>query len=525
MGVSSVSHEWADGTKTDEYGITTYPDGTWSANGFTHYKNGDIQDPDGNLHHLDGTWVDADGHTHDRDGSWQDDQGFTHYDDGSVTTPQGITVSKDGGSVAFPTQDVTGGAGRTNDDPYAGYTGDSSNADNIYDDIDPTYWSDEYGAQDTSTGDNSSGDGTSNDGHSDDHSDDHPDDIYDDVPTPDEPPAPDNGPSGSTPDPEGGDDERPGLGHHSARAARGRRPAGNGHIGGDDPDNGGGGYGWAHIGAPRSDDGDNGDEKPSLGRHSTEHHTGHGPHLPGSGLQGSTGDSDYVGGGYGWNLHGAPRADTVMPGTGGSTLGFGGGSNVPTGTGGGLTVYSEETGTAPTGGKGKRHGRGRGPAVVGLLAVVSLGALTLYFGGTEPIAPVAPLVVTTTPSGSAAVPPAGPTGLVVAPLQTVVTIDSAPTTTVQSAPVRSSSVPTPPVIITETQTAPTVSVTIPTTSKSVPTTTPGRPAIAAPVISTSPLPTSNPQHRRTTEGVSPHTDSTPRISGDFAPRQRNSDHR
>lgn len=497
MGVTDVSHEWADGT-TRADGITVYKDGTWKADGFTHYKNGDIEDPDGNLHHLDGTWEDRDHNVHNPDHSWQDDEDFTHYDNGSVTTPQGVNVAQDGSSVVFPTQDITGST--DNSDPYSGYVDPSENAADTYDNIDPTYWSDEYGAQ-TSTSDDS----TTTDNTPDDHSDDHPDDIYDDAPVPADPPTPDD-PSGSTPDPDGGGDETPAVGKH-VHAARGSSPGHHGSVGGE-VDGAGGGYGWTHFGAPRSDDGDNGEEKPSLGHRSKAGRAGHGPKLPGSGLQGSTGDQDYVGGGYGWNLHGAPRADVAIPGAGGSVAsvldGGGGGRSAP--PQGGLTEFSE--GTGPADGKGRRPRHRRGRVAFGLLVTaLATGALAGTVGRAgDSVQPAAPLVVASSSTAAPVVIPAMPIPPVVAP----------------TAPTESTAAGTPAPAAPEIGTAPRIlASTVSTGSAPQPTFT-HRSAVIPVVTGTqSPPPTPNQQHHRTAAGA-PHVsiDAAPHVSSDSVPRDR-----
>ena len=311
-----------------------------------------------NSNSRNGTWVDEVGAVHFGDGSVLDPTGvpITINNDGSVTVhlssgdwniqPGGVHVGPDGtihysdGSTFNPdeiysTAPIAGDLGTDDSgiystDPIAGDLGtdtSSTDASDIYD-VTPT--------DDGSTSDD--------DHHSDDTS---------DEPAPADPPAPDDGgpTGGSTSNPDGGDDETPSFGHHS-HGARGSSPAHQGITGGGDSDGAGGGYGWTHFGAPKSDDGDNGEEKPSVGHHSTPSHSSHGPHLPGSGLQGSVDDQQYVGGGYGWNTLGAPRADTAVPGSassvGSALIGGAGSHNLPTGAG--LTVDSAPlpSSSAPT---------------------------------------------------------------------------------------------------------------------------------------------------------------------------------
>lgn len=542
----------------DQDGNTTSPDGqVQTSGGWTINSDGSWTDPDGNTYNTDGTWTDRDGNLHFSDGTWTDKDGVTHYDngdtsfpgpfggsyvyhqDGSWTDPDGTQHNSDGtihtGFTMTPVDttgdavDVVTGAGDVGGDDSNIY--DTSSAEGDLGTSASTDASDIYDVSPTDDG-SSSGDSSSDDSSSDD--DHHGDDNTDDQTAgPADPPAPDDGgpTGGSDSDPEGDGEERPGLGHH-ARPARGTTPAGHGTVASGDTDIAGGGYGWTHFGAPRSDDGDNGDEKPSLGHHSTRHDSGHGPHLPGSGLQGSTGDSDYVGGGYGWNLHGAPRADTAAPGIGDSvgpaTTGLAGQG---ISTGGGLTVDSaplpDGAGPERHSGRRSRYGRARLLVSAGLLLALPLGALALTFGGTQPPdgPTTSPVASTTAAAPTSAIVPRNdsmpiPTPLPQATDQTtppapvVITTQTVPVTTTAT------SAPTP---ADETTTAPTTSAKAPTTTI---TTAPRAPIILPPsVIAPIPVIPVMPNHHSAPGGSTPHvsTDSVPH-NIDGAPRQRTITH-
>ncbi|MUL65192.1 hypothetical protein BOO86_12005, partial [Mycobacterium sp. CBMA 234] len=459
------------GLTLDQDGNTTSPDGqVQTPSGWTINSDNSWTDPDGNTYHIDGTWTDRDGNLHYTDGTWTDKDGVTHYDNGDTSMPGPF-----GGSYIFHQDgswtDPDGTAHNSDGTIHTGFSVDP--VDTNGDSVDVVTGAGDIGGDgsdiyDTSTAEGDLGTNASTDGSdiydvsptddggssSDDH---HSDDTSDQQPA--DPPAPDDGgpTGGSDSNPEGDGEERPSLSHH-ARPAHGGTPAGHGVTGGGDSDYAGGGYGWTHFGAPRSDDGDNGDEKPSLGHHSTKHESGHGPHLPGSGLQGSTGDSDYVGGGYGWNLHGAPRANTAIPGIGSSV------GAVSTGvagqgisTGGGLTVDSAPlpNGAGPErhSRSHARHGRTRWLATAGLLLALPIGALAVTFGGTQqPDSPAtSPVTVTTSAPAPVVVPPSISMPIPTQPQTSDQTTSPAPvaTSTVQAAPV------------TETTTAPTTSAVSP----------------------------------------------------------------
>ncbi|MHA7663005.1 hypothetical protein [Mycolicibacterium sp. HS_4_1] len=546
------------GLTLDPDGNTTYPDGqVQTSGGWTINSDGTWTDPDGNTYYIDGTWTDRDGNLHYTDGTWTDKDGVTHYEngdtslpgpfggsyvyhqDGSWTDPDGTQHNSDGtihtgftvtaGDTTGDAVDVVTGAGDIGGDDSDIYdtssaegdvgTSASTDASDVYD-VSPT-------DDGSSSGDSSSDDSSSNDDHHDD------DNTDDQTAAPADPPAPDDGgpTGGSDSDPEGDGEERPGLGHH-AHPARGSTPAGHGTgtAGTGDTDNAGGGYGWTHFGAPRSDDGDNGDEKPSLGHHSTRHDSGHGPHLPGSGLQGSTGDSDYVGGGYGWNLHGAPRADTAVPGIGDSvgsaTTGLAGQG---ISTGGGLTVDSAPlpggAGPQRRPGRRSRHGRARLLVSAGLFLALPIGALALTFGGARPSGgpTTSPVTSTTAAVPTSAIVPPSDSVPVPAPLPqaTEQTTPPAPVvTTTQTVPVTTTtaSAPTP---ADETSTVPTTSANAPTTTI---TATPPRTPIILPPSVIAPIPVI-PNHHSATGGSAPRisTDSAPH-NIDGVPRQRTITH-
>ncbi len=150
---------------------------------------------------------------------------------------------------------------------------------------------------------------------------------------------------------------------------------GSGYTG--DPDSGEGGWGWAHFGSPRANDGDGGgDEGPSLGHHGGHGDSGHGGRpRGGSGQIGSVDDQQYEGGGYGWTNLGAPRA---TPGSVSSA---------------GVTLTPD---SAPWPSGPRRFGR----VLIGAaLLALPIGALVLKFGGqSQPDAPVIPAVVISAPA-------------------------------------------------------------------------------------------------------------------------------
>jgi len=225
-----------------------------------------------------------------------------------------------------------------------------------------------------------------------------------------------------------------------------------------DVDTGESGWGYSQYGAPREDDGDDGNESPS-GHHSGSGHSSSGsPSRGGIAVLGSTDDQDYVGGGIGWTKYGAPHADT------------GPGAQAP--------VHARRARGSHRGRGGRGH-RGRqwalGALGLGLLAGALVWGVSAQQHTDTAVDPQvlsttlpAPTVTSAPPSSTTPLPPSVSTSVSVLPTLIVTTTSAAPVTTDQA----------PPSVFEQTDTGPTTPVTLapaPSTTSSVAPTTSTKP--------------------------------------------------